>query len=670
MANRAAQIAAALVVLATTAGDLPASAPDLRPELDPTGRIDDLAISPSGQLWFGTATGHAYASFDLNRSWQEVAVTARRDDPGPPYSWDTDQLGRFRFFDEHRGLVVGYIGKAKDTVYRTSDGGRTWSTVLLPSSLWVYDAQATAAGLVWLVGSTGEVLHSEDFGLTWRALASPFDSSSRSHSVHFDSPQHGVVGALSDALAVTSDGGRNWRTIASPAQQGLTGECVPDGRFEKVRLLGERLVVEQCGAVYAALAEPKPAWSELRAGTRPLLDFELHPDGLVAVAADREIVFFDHGLAAVQPTGYALGAAPTSIAVEGNRIAILENDGKVTVGEGREFRSSRMFGQGVAQTWPIVDFDRGADGALWGVSRFFVYRSEDAGRTWHRRVELPVAVVGCALTAAGDLLLWDSHGWVARWSPESGVVRADPTLDGLDVVGLFRRGRLWLVYGGMQYETTRRIEVARTYFGGQFAGSVDYGFVAASVDGGVHWTVVDRWPDGGVQALFLGEDDTLTLLSYLCAVRRGPLVVNGPGAPEARLETVLPATESTRRRVPYVERAFLIEFLAGRKGWVTGWTHHLGNFAFRSTDGGRSWRQEPFEERPYEKLERLGGGTWAAIENRRVLTWSDGRFVPSKRFDVPIRWTRIDAAGALLVEDADRALWSLSADGATWRQLR
>jgi photosystem II stability/assembly factor-like uncharacterized protein len=443
MANRAAQIAAALFAIAASAGDLPASAPDLRAELDPTGRIDDLAISPSGQLWFGTATGHAYASFDLNRSWQEMAVTARRDDPGPPYSFDTDQLGRFVFFDEQRGLVVGYIGKAKDTVYRTSDGGRTWSPVLLPSSLWVYDAQATAAGLAWLVGSTGEVLHSEDFGLTWRALASPFDSSSRSHSVHFDSPLYGVVGALKDSLAVTSDGGRTWRPIATPAQRGLTGECVPDGRFEKVRFLGERLVVEQCGAVYAALAGAEPAWSELRAGTRPLLGFELHPDGLVAVAADREIVFFDHGLAVVQATGYALGAAPKSIAVEGHRIAILEN--------------------------------------------------------------------------------------------------------------------------------------------------------------------------------------------------------------------VLPATERTCRRVPYVERAFFIEVLAGRKGWVAGWTHHLGNFAFRSADGGRSWRPEPFEERPYEKLERLGGGTWAAIEVRQVLTWSDGRFVPSKRFDDPIRWLRVAAAGALLVELADRA---------------
>lgn len=670
MAKHVAQIAAALVALAASAGHLPASVSDLRPELDPTGRIEGLAVSPSGELWFGTGSGHAYASFDFNRSWQEVAVTPRRDDPGPPYSFDSDHLDRFRFFDEHRGLVAGYIGEAKDTVFRTSDGGRTWSPVGLPSNLWVYDAQVTAAGLAWLVGSTGEVLHSEDFGLTWRALTSPFDSSSRSHSVHFDSPQHGMVGALKDALAVTSDGGRTWRPVATPAQRELTGECVPDGRFEKVRFLGERLVVEQCGAVYAALAGTDPAWSELRAGTRPLLGFELTPDGLVAVTADREIVFFDDELASVQATGYALGAAPRSIAVEGDRIAILENDGKVTVGENRAFRSSRMFGQGIAQTWPIVDLDRGPDGVLWGVSRFFVYRSEDAGRTWHRRAELPVAVAGCALTAAGDLLLWDSHGWVARWSPESGALRADSTLDGLDVVGLFRRGRLWLVYGGMQYETTRRIEVARTYFGGQFAGSVDYGFVAASVDGGNRWAVVDRWPDGGVQALFLGEDDTLTLLSYLCAVRRGPLVVDGPGAPEARLETVLAATERTRPGIPYVERAFFIEFLAGRKGWVTGWTHHLGNFAFRSTDGGRSWQQRPFEERPYEKLERLGGGTWAAIETQWVLTRSDGRFVPSKRFEASIRWARIDAAGALLVELADRALWSLSADGATWRQLR
>src|SRR2546425_9805890 len=116
---------------------------------------------------------------------------------------------------------------------------------------------------------------------------------------------------------------------------------------------------------------------------------------------------------------------------------------------------------------------------------------------------------------------WNRHGYNARWSPQRLRVEAIPELDCLDIVGMFRRDDLWVVYGGMQYETTRRIEVARTYFSGQFAGSVDHGFVAVSTDGGGHWAVVDRWKDGGVQELFLGDDNTLTLLSWLCAVRRG-----------------------------------------------------------------------------------------------------------------------------------------------------
>lgn len=93
-----------------------------------------------------------------------------------------------------------------------------------------------------------------------------------------------------------------------------------------------------------------------------------------------------------------------------------------------------------------------------------------------------------------------------------------------------------------------------------------------------------------------------------------------PRLPRRGSRPCLPATERTRRRVPYVERAFFVEFLAGREGWVAGWTHHLGNFAFRSTNGGRSWRQEPLPAG--SGLDPFGVIDARVFEPSRASTWS------------------------------------------------
>jgi len=329
-----------------------------------------------------------------------------------------------------------------------------------------------------------------------------------------------------------------------------------------------------------------------------------------------------------------------------------------------------MLQQGTATQWPIRERDRGSDGAFWGISQFFLYRSSDAGLTWKRQVELPRAVDGVAVQASGEILLWDRHGYVTRWNPRSGRLLSVPGLDGLDIVGLFRRGDLWLAYGGMQYQATQRIEVARTYFSGQFSGSADHGYVAVSSDGGGTWHVVDEWKDGGVQTLFLGEDDSLTLLSWLCAVRRGHLIVDQAGRPTASLDTILPANENTWHRVPYVERAHAFDFLGGTEGWLRGWTHHLGDFLFHTVDGGKTWERADLVKRLPDQLYRLGNGSWLGlIPPHEFQIWKEGGFVPFRRFPEEIKWTVVDATGSLVLQLDNGQTWLLQPDARQWRLL-
>jgi photosystem II stability/assembly factor-like uncharacterized protein len=641
--------------------------PDLRPELVVSGRLDTIEVNSKGEIWFGTATGHVYRSADWNTTWNEVSAPNRQYWPGN-YSSSYDSINHVRFFDAQHAIIAGYMGDSQNLVYRSVDGGATWSSVTLPASLWVYDARTTIDGLAWLVGSDGSLLFSDDFGASWSALKAPFDQISRSHSVHFVSRSVGIVGSLHGSLKITRDGGHSWHSIKTPTETSQV-KC-EDDRIERARISAEKVIVQECDGVFYRGLNRKEPWRQLRASERALVSYELSPGGLVAVASDREIVRFAPDLQTSRPTGFHLEAFPLDIAVGAGKIVFIDGNLKVSVMEGEGFRSSRMLRGGVATTWPISERDRGLDGSFWGISRYFLYRSSNVGVTWERQAELTQEVDGLAVQASGDILIWNRHGFVTRWNPSDRQFHAVPGLEGLDVVGLFRRANLWLVYGGMQWETTQRIEVARTYFSGQFAGSADHGFVSASTDAGGTWRVVDEWKDGGVQALFLGEDNTLILLSWLCAVRRGRLNLEPSGSVTAALETILPVNKETWGRVPYVEDAHILEFIGGADGSIKGWTHHLGDFLFRTIDGGKTWEKSDVTKQPLDKIYRLGEGPWVGLAPPdEIQIWKEGKFVSLRKFSEKISWTIVDATGSLVLQLDSGEVWSLSPDSKNWRLL-
>lgn len=632
-----------------------------------SGGLDTIEVNSKGEIWFGTATGHVYRSADWNTTWNEMSVPNPKYWPGS-YAASYDSINHVRFFDTQHAIIAGYLGDSHNVVYRTVDGGATWSSVTLPSGLWVYDARTTTDGLAWIVGSDGALLFSEDFGASWSALKAPFDEISRSHSVHFVSRSLGVVGSLHGSLKITRNGGRSWHTIKTPTETGDV-KC-KDDRIERARISAEKVIVQGCGGVFYRGLNRKEPWRQLRAGERALVSYEMSPEGIVAVATDREIVRFAPDLQTPRSTGFHLEAFPLDIAVGAGKVVFVDSNLKVSIMNGEGFKSSRMLRGGIAATWPISERDRGLDGTFWGISRFFLYRSSNVGVTWERQAELPQAVDGMAVQASGEILLWNRHGFVTRWNPADRQFHSVPGLDGLDVVGLFRRGTLWLAYGGMQSETTQRIEVARTYFSGQFAGSADHGYVAASTDGGHTWRVVDEWKDGGVQALFLGDDNTLSLLSWLGAVRRGRLILEPPGSPTAALETILPVNKKTLGHVPYVEDAHVLEFIGGSDGSIKGWTHHLGDFRFHTVDGGKTWEKSDVAKQPLDRIYRLGEGPWVGLAPpAQIHIWKDGKFIPFKKFSEKITWTIIDTAGALLLQLENGQVWSLSPDSKEWRLL-
>lgn len=626
---------------------LPLFAADLRPELEVTGRVEEISLAPDGGLWVATAMGNLYRSEDGGRTWAEANVPSRKITAEQFFG---DDLDRVTFFDERRGMISGYIGEEQDRVLLTADGGETWTPAQLPvSGFWAYDAQATADGHAWLVGSDGSVLRSDDYGRTWRALTLPFDEEERTSSVHFASPENGVAGTLfSGDIAVTRNGGRTWQRLTAKNTNETRRGCGkdPDKRVARLRIVDGRVISRQCGGVWATTLDAPRVWTRLAAGGKPLVDFDARGSAIVGVNESGALYQLDFQTDP-RALGMQLPQLPLSISASGNHIAAIDPTLKVTVFDGEAWFSSRMFGKGVATSWPIRIADRDPNDVLWGISSFFLYRSTDGAKTWERIAELPAAAEHLHIQGDGNVLLADGHGWVGRWETEAGRLAPAPVLNGLDVVGSFRRTDLWLLYGGRQYDTAGRVEVAQTFFSGQFAGSVDYGFVAASADGGRTWSVIDRWQDEGPQAAFLSDANLLTLTSWLGGIRQGTVTTKPPAA---AMTTLLSGKQ--KKAVPYAQRVSLLDLLEYPRGVISGWTHHVGIRTYRTADGGQTWKLT--EESPRAAILRLFDGTWLGIARPSALQrWTGKGWEAAGTLPDETRMMRTDSQGSLLVRLED-----------------
>ncbi|MFN8641456.1 MAG: YCF48-related protein [Candidatus Binatia bacterium] len=119
-----------------------------------------------------------------------------------------DNLYGTKFVDPDHGWVVGAFG----SVFRSDDGGQTWTPQASKTTESLYDVDFIDTQRGWAVGRSGTILHTEDGGKNWEAQASGVDK--HLFSVDFVDARHGVVAGDWGAILVTDDGGRTWENHA------------------------------------------------------------------------------------------------------------------------------------------------------------------------------------------------------------------------------------------------------------------------------------------------------------------------------------------------------------------------------------------------------------------------------------------------------------------------
>jgi photosystem II stability/assembly factor-like uncharacterized protein len=585
---------------------------DPRRELQIDGRITELSLSPTGRIWLATATGRTYLADQIGADWQQGTLLL-----GSPKRWSGISIGRISFFDANTAIATGHIGSTqhgpKDTLYRTTDAGLTWQPVSFGSGEWIYDVFTNDAGEAWMGGSAGSFLHSSDAGRTWEARAAPFDGSSRTHRIVMTSRTTGYVGALQDAIRTTTDGGSTWRDLPTPFQQGKNPKREHgqgDHRIEKLAVAAGLLLVEQDGRVFRS-APDRIDWTPFLEPELISFEVDRSTGRLVGITSDLRLVEFDASLKATPLSSEPLHARPIDLKSVNGAVTVLdENNGLYRVAGGRLEFGYPLTSAGPAT--PMTSVRKRGD-VLWGVTHNHIYNSRDGGQSWCRVGQVFFDIDGFAVKDDDRILLWDGHGTNALFDRRSGQAKAVAGLREDDVIDVLTLPGLWVAYGGRQFETAQRVEVARTFAAGEFRGSRENGFVYVSRDDGDTWVRIDEWREGGVARVFLAPDGHMLLLSYLGSVRR---LDRSEAA--YRATNLIVADDRNRDRVPHVERAEAFYFSDDRTGYIGGWIHHLGQRRFKTTDGGKTWKPTAEAEFPYRLL-LPGRGAYVATDLRQVV---------------------------------------------------
>jgi photosystem II stability/assembly factor-like uncharacterized protein len=206
----------------------------LRPSLGPVPAPRPPAVPAAYQLaavdFVSPSTGWFAATFDSGR----FAVMHTTDAAG---HW-TRQLGGqvgsagvyLKFFNRNQG-VVAVLGN-QSVMYRTANGGRTWSSTAIRGGV-AYLTSVASVSFVdpahgWLLLSTptvasgAELVQTSDGGTTWTNFGSPVVANDQAYRVQFTDLQVGWLDTMSARPYAykTTDGGATWRQVPLPAPRG------------------------------------------------------------------------------------------------------------------------------------------------------------------------------------------------------------------------------------------------------------------------------------------------------------------------------------------------------------------------------------------------------------------------------------------------------------------
>jgi photosystem II stability/assembly factor-like uncharacterized protein len=145
----------------------------------------------------------------------------------------TYNLAGLYFFDEKVGFAAGNLSSGVDVIFKTTDGGQSWSSVQnlafqTLNCISFADDKHGAAG-----GNKSAMLYTTDQGVTWKNAAVNTADQLTISAIKFYNGLNGIAVGSSLVLK-TSDGGATWNRITIPGNYSLSAVCYSGSIFYAV----------------------------------------------------------------------------------------------------------------------------------------------------------------------------------------------------------------------------------------------------------------------------------------------------------------------------------------------------------------------------------------------------------------------------------------------------
>ncbi|MCZ2356127.1 MAG: hypothetical protein LC115_05470 [Bacteroidia bacterium] len=380
---------------------------DRRAELDINGRVNEISVSPDEKIWLVTAIGNIYYTDNIDSNWHY----------GKPIFESPDELGlgnphleRISYFNKDTAIMTGYISVSKkeykkNGYYLTKDAGKTWKLLDFGGDSWIYNVFVDKQGNAWMGGSSGEIFFSKDFGQHWEKLNSPYNSSSRMHSIFMLNSTTGISGALHNDIYTTSDNWKSNKKIKTPYDQKKysTPNGYSDDRIEKILIWNNFIVVNQNGHIYYTESnnidwQPFPI---------KVYDFELDNDSktLFAISDSLKIVSLTSPTEFHLLTDKQLSSYPIDIKVVNGSLFVVSSGYEVyKVNKNGLTRSIPYTTDKKIEEPQIV---KQGIKLVWGTNGNQIYLADDNKRDWYRENALDFYIRDFRLLNDSVAILWD-----------------------------------------------------------------------------------------------------------------------------------------------------------------------------------------------------------------------------------------------------------------------
>jgi photosystem II stability/assembly factor-like uncharacterized protein len=206
------------------------------------GNAISLAVTGDGEVLLGTPDGHVFASSDGGERWALRGRVGNRPD-GVAQRLVTDLRGKTRVF----AAVWTQDPAAGGGVFRSEDGGRTWTASGLQGEAVRAMAQSASSPDVFVAGTRTGVFRSADAGKNWERISPAGDEELRNlDSIAIDPRDANVIYLGTYHLPwKTTDGGKSWKPIAAGMIDDSDVMSVVIDRSDP-----ERIFASACSGIY------------------------------------------------------------------------------------------------------------------------------------------------------------------------------------------------------------------------------------------------------------------------------------------------------------------------------------------------------------------------------------------------------------------------------------